>query len=129
MGSLTLEQRVKRAVTRHNNKVAEKYPLFANQFATNEKEQTERINKLDKFNEQYFHNLNLFEQASWQMGGLFREMAQELLKPEEFTVIDQKFIKIFADFKSDAGVYFADHWHTAIREYFIAKIKAEEAIK
>ena len=127
MGSLTLEQRVKRAVTRHNNKVAEKYPLFADQFATNEKEQTEKINAWDKFNEQYFLNLDLLEKANWQMGGLFREIAHELLTPEEFTKIDQKFIQVFADFKSNKGVYFADHWHTAIREYYIAKVKAEEA--
>ena len=58
---LNLLKRAKRAVKRKNIDIKRRYPLFVDQFATNESEQIERLTQIDKRNKEHFARMAEFE--------------------------------------------------------------------
>ena len=116
--SLTVEQRARRAVTRRNNKIAERYPLFAEQFATTYDDELARLRAQDTANKVYFAKMQVAEAQAWARGARRRRVAKRLLPREQFIELDAKFWHTYPLAREKAqwfGAKFADWWWQALR--------------
>ena len=119
---LTAEQRAARAVKRKNKKIAQEYPLFAEQFAVTLEEQVKQIEKQDATNLIYFENLRKGELEAWERACAAKEKARLLLPPEKFKDYETRYQKIYGSRPGKysepeyVGYYAADWWNCALRE-------------
>jgi hypothetical protein len=113
---LTNEQKIKRAVSRKNNKVARELPLLVPVLGqmgllTNEAEQEERYKILDKQNKLYSERLEKSKKQAEVRAGQYRalllgEVSSETISELDSQVDRKKWLK---------GEYLADFWFQAIR--------------
>lgn len=115
---LTLERRVTRAVKRRNRQIVERWPLFADQFATTPEAERERLARIAISNAAYFERLRAGEEAAWQRGCERREVAQKLLPAAMFQELEVRFQRCFGHWSvRQQAYYLADWWWRALRDH------------
>lgn len=114
---MNIQQRAKRATTRKNNKLAKKYPLFAEQLAITIESQMERLEKQEITNERYFEKLRQAQQAAYQRGVEYRAVVEQLARQGDFGDYDKRYQRIYGNRSMErSGSEFADWWWQAAKE-------------
>lgn len=80
---MDIETHAKRAAKRRNKKIAQRFPLFAEQFATNADAEKIRLEKLDKEVKAHFERQNKSGRSKWEQGLELRDIARQIL-PGDF---------------------------------------------
>jgi hypothetical protein len=117
---LTKEQKIKRAVSRINNKTRKAYPLFAGEFDTTIEDQIERYNTIEKDHDEYVKRLNMQEEDFRLKGCMFRKQASLLYTQEEFTRLDEYYNRVFGYM---SAAYMADFWRKKVEHCRVSKRK------
>ena len=111
--TLTREQKIKRAVTRLNNRTNRDFPLLAPLLQTNKDEQKTRYDEIDAAHAEYCAKLDAGERGFYERGIAYREKARELYSPDDFAAMDVYFKKVL---EGMGNAYFADYWRKALEK-------------
>jgi hypothetical protein len=79
---MDIETRAKRAAKRRNKKIAQRFPLFADQFATNPGAEKIRLEKLEVDVKAHFQRQDDSGRSRWLEGLKLRDIARQLLPDE-----------------------------------------------
>ena len=114
---LTITQRAERAAKRINKKIAQSYPLLADQLSVTVESQIARLEKQETDNISYFEQLQIGNQKAWERAIIRKEIAREFLTTELFADYERRYERIYGkrDYK-DAGHCSADWWWRALRD-------------
>lgn len=103
------------AARKKNRKIAERYPMFAEQFATTPEAEKERIILQREQAEKHLEALRKSDVEAWERGMMYRSVAREILPAEEW----ERHEKIWERWHPDAtpeynGCHLADFWWGAL---------------
>lgn len=116
MRQLTIEQRAKRATTRINRVVAEKYPLFVEEFSTTVEEQEKRIAQKDADFQAHWSKVKEFDEGISELGMDRREAVRSVVGEDAFTELEQKYNRIYSG-RIQSGAGYADYWWQAVKKH------------
>lgn len=112
---MDIEKLAERAAKRKNKKIAERYPLFADQFATTPEAEKQRILRQYAEAELYLDKLKRLSLEAWQRGEKYRDVAMTILPHDEFERIEQKWHRLFGNRVPEwDGAYYSDFWWHAL---------------
>jgi hypothetical protein len=115
---LTLDQRARRAATRKNNQVAQRYPLFPEHFATTVEAEKERLIRQEQQAIAYLERLRRGGLAAWEKGQGLRQVALDLLPAEVVAERDAHFQRWHGHRpQHEVGHYLTDLWWRALRDH------------
>lgn len=114
---LTIEQRAARAAKRRNKKIAQAYPLFAEQFAVSVESQIERLKFQDAEADKHLERHKNFDEMQFALGMKYRGIAKSEMPAEQWQSLDDRYQRIFGkrDLSGQAA-FLADWWHCALRD-------------
>lgn len=114
---LTITQRAERATKRRNKKIAQDYPLFADQFAVSVESQVERLKFQDVEADKHLARHKAFDEMQFALGMKYREVAKSEMPDEQWQNYEARYQRIFGkrDLSGQAA-FLADWWHCALRE-------------
>jgi len=99
-----------------NNKIAKKYPLFADQFATTVEKEKERIACQHAQAEKWIEKERKISMSDWERGMKLREVARQLLSEEKFAERERSWQRWFDYAKPEYdGHKLVTHWWNALR--------------
>jgi hypothetical protein len=116
MSEMDIDKVAQRAAKRKNNKIAKRYPLFADQFATTPEAEKERILRQRARAEVAIHQSKERSWEKWKEGIRLREIARRLLSDDAFKEQDslwQRFHKYRVP--EYDGHILADFWFNALK--------------
>jgi len=118
---LTVTQRAERATKRRNKKIAQAYPLFAEQFAVTVKSQVERLEKQADENVKYFERLHKQSLEAYNRAMRYKEIARVELTAEKFAEMETRYERIYGGYgkwsePQEVGHKAADWWWCALRD-------------
>lgn len=116
MRQLTIEQRAKRATKRINRAVAEKYPLFVEEFSTTVEEQAQRITQKDAEFQAHWAKLREHDEALSEAGMDNRDAVRLVVNDETFQSLEAKYNRIYSG-RLQSGAGYADYWWQAVKKY------------
>jgi len=105
--TLTLEQKVKRAVRRINKKLQSEYPLIADQILTSEAEQFERYAEIETSNKAYIKKIDDLEAEFRTRAETLRVAAAGRYSQEELARMDEYCERVLGNL---SAAYLADYW-------------------
>jgi hypothetical protein len=105
--TLTREQKINRAVSRHNNKLARELPLLAPVMQTDHAEQSARYGAMDADLAEYKERLDAFSEELKRRGEAYRAKAASLYTKSEMDEFEELYAKVFGNLGWE---YFADYW-------------------
>jgi len=104
-----------RAAKRKNKKIAERYPLFPDHFATTAEAEKARILRQRIEADEWLAKLKRLSLEAWERGKQYREVAKRLLPRDEFERLDQKWSRLFGNRDPEwDGALLSDFWFEAI---------------
>jgi hypothetical protein len=106
--ALTREQKIGRAVNRHNNRIARELPLLAPVLKTDHAEQTARYDAMDADLAEYKERLDAFSAEQRRQGEAYRMQAASLYPQAEMDAFDARYAKVLGNLGWE---YFVDYWH------------------
>ncbi len=114
---LTIEQRAARAAKKRNRKIAQAYPLFADQFAVSVESQVERLKAQDVEAAQHLERHRKFDEMQFALGMKYREIAKSEMQENVWQDLENRYQRIFGkrDISGQAA-FLADWWHCALRD-------------
>ena len=116
MSEMDIDKVAQRAAKRKNNKIAKRYPLFAEQFATTTEQEKERIIRQRARAEVASRRLKESSCVKWKQGVLLREIARRLLTAETFKEHDSIWEKFHKDRVPEYdGHILANFWFNALK--------------
>ena len=123
-GPLTLDQRAQRAANRKNNRIAKRYPLFADEFATTVDAERERILRQQARARRTLEHLAELGLAAWEEGQQRRQVALVCSPADVVAERDATFQSIYgARPREQAGSSLADFWWQVLRNHASADIR------
>jgi hypothetical protein len=123
---LTLDQRARRATTRKNNQVAQRYPLFPDHFATTVEAEKVRIIHAEEQGKRMIERITQLGLHHWDTGQELRRIAQDLAPADVFAAKDAHFERWHGHKPHDqAGSFLADLWWQVLRDHAPADVKRQ----
>jgi len=106
MGKMTIEQIAQRAAKKKNRKIAERYPMFADVFATTPTAEKERIEKQHWQAERWIVWMRENSRRMWRKGMALKEVARDVLAEDEWNARE----RLWKRWHEDAtDIYDGDH--------------------
>jgi hypothetical protein len=117
MPTMPIERRAARAAKKRNRKIAQAYPLFADQFAVSVESQVERLKIQDAKADELLARHKSFDEMQFALGMQYREVAHTEMPAEQWQDYEARYLRIFGrrDLSGQAA-FLADWWHCALRD-------------
>jgi hypothetical protein len=113
---LTLEQCARRAATRRNNKLKNKLPLLAEQWATTPEVEAERVVRQRAAAQEHLARLAQSDAEEWHIGEQRRLIAAKILAPEKWQHHADLWERTHPYAKPEThGFHLADWWWQALK--------------
>ena len=113
---MEIEKVAARAAKRKNNKMAKRYPLFAELFATTAETEKERILRQRERAEIWKNKMAELSRKKWKEGLWLKEIARENIPEHIFRKQEEFWEKTFENCDAEHdGHRLADYWWTALK--------------
>lgn len=111
------DQRVTRAVKRRNRKIAARYPMFADQFATTPEAERDRLASIFAESQRSAAEHARFWEEMWAEGEELRGIVAAAVDEGTLKALDDRYQRALGHITVGQGTFYADYWWHQVREY------------